>query len=67
MTLMFRNQPVLNGAVLEVADLGVVELNGAAAEVSAVPVTDSRLLVTWPDTLWKVQLTFTGTLHLVVR
>ncbi|OUP05120.1 heparinase [Anaerofilum sp. An201] len=67
MTLMFRNQPVLNGAVLEVADLGVVELNGVAAEVSAVPVTDSRLLVTWPDTLWKVQLTFTGTLHLVVR
>ena len=65
LSLLFCEKPVWDGGVLTAGDAGAVAVTGGGAPtVEAVPIADPRLRQGWPDTLYRVQIAFTGTLSL---
>ena len=58
-------QPCDGGLVLE--GLGRLLLDaGAEVSVQPVPVSDPCLRAVWPDTLWKISVYFSHTLHMTL-
>lgn len=67
LTLMFRQQPTIDNNRIIVEGLGSVTCSDCTLEVEPVKVTDSRLLVAWPETIWKVTVRFTHTFTITVQ
>ncbi len=64
LTLMLLHQPTVEGNVIHVGTLGSITCSDCSISCQAVPITDSRLRAAWPDTLWRVNIVFKGSLHL---
>ncbi|MFR3226196.1 MAG: hypothetical protein ACLTNY_04455 [Blautia massiliensis (ex Durand et al. 2017)] len=69
LSLMSVEKPAVTGdRAVELGDLGRVTLDAPARiEVEAVPLTDPRLRIAWPDTLYRTRIYFTGRLALGVE
>ena len=68
LTLMSVEKPTVAGNAVALGGLGRVVLEAPARiEVEAVPVTDPRLRIAWPGTLYRTRIYFTGRLALRVE
>ena len=68
LTLMSVEKPTVTGNSVALGGLGRVVLEAPARiETEAVPVTDPRLRIAWPDTLYRTRIYFTGRLALRVE
>ena len=66
-TLMSVEKPAADGGTVQFGTLAAARVDGAVRIVTeAVSVTDARLRQTWPDTLYRTRLYFTGQLALTV-
>ena len=68
LTLLTEHRPVSAPDGLIVGTLGGIRFDpqAASAAVTPVPVTDPRLRTAWPDTIYKITLTFRTELHLAL-
>ena len=67
LTLMTERQPQPCDGGLALEGLGRLLLDaGAEVSVQPVPVSDPCLRAVWPDTLWKISVYFSHTLHMTL-
>lgn len=68
LTLLTEHRPTPAPDGLAVGTLGGIRFDpqDAGAAVTPVPVTDPRLRTAWPDTIYKITLTFRTELHLAL-
>ena len=68
LTLMTVEKPVLNGDALALGDAAVLRFASApCAETEAISITDPRLRLAWPDTLYRTRVYFTKALAFTVE
>ena len=61
LTLMFAEEPHLEDARIVLPGLAEIAITGAGPmQLETVPITDARLRIAWPDTLWRVLVPFAG-------
>lgn len=67
LTLMTHERPIVDAEEIIVGTLGIITTNSRRITVEAVPITDPRLRLAWPDTLYRTQIVFTHELKLSVQ
>lgn len=69
LSLMVCEQPVVKNTHIAVGMLGAIEAEGVCGriEVDTIPITDARLRLAWPETLWRVRIPFDRALMVRVR
>lgn len=68
LTLMSVEKPTVEGQTVRFGSLAQAVCTGVQrATVEAVPVTDERLRWSWPDTIYRTRLYFTGKLTLALQ
>jgi hypothetical protein len=61
LTLMFAEEPQLEDARIVLSGLAEIAVTGAGPmRLETIPITDARLRIAWPDTLWRVLMPFAG-------
>lgn len=61
LSLMLREEPVVEGGTVHVGDLGFIEVEGGRdIQVEAIEINDPRLNISWPSKLYRLLITFTG-------
>lgn len=61
LTLMFAEEPHLEDARIVLSGLAEIAVTGAGPmRLETIPITDARLRIAWPDTLWRVLMPFAG-------
>ncbi len=61
LSLMFAEEPVIEGDAIKVGGLGAIAIDGGGAPRSeAIPIADERLLWSWPTQLWRVLVPVAG-------
>lgn len=58
LSLLFCDRPVWDGKALRAGDAVLTFTGGGAPHIEAVPITDARLRLAWPDTLYRVRVPF---------
>lgn len=67
LNLMFCQKPEVHENRICLADLGSVLVKGGKEiTCQTIPVTDARLLLAWPDTLYRVRISFDKTIQLTI-
>lgn len=62
LSLMFCQPPQWDGTVLRAGEAALTFTGGGAPAIEAVPITDARLRLAWPDTLYRVRIPFQNAL-----
>ena len=68
LTLMSQQPPAVEGTLVRFGTLAEARLEGGllGLETEAVPITDARLRLAWPDTLYRTTVRFTGRLQIQI-
>ncbi len=67
LNLMFCQKPEVHANSIVISELGSITVEGGTGiSCQAIPVSDARLLLAWPDTLYRVRIAFDKTLALTI-
>ena len=66
LSLMSQEPPTVDGLALQFGSLARAQLTGAVRQITTetLSITDSRLRLAWPDTLYRTVVRFTGRLQI---
>lgn len=69
LSLLLREKPAVDGCRVAVGNLGTIVLRGASGsiETDVLPITDARLRIAWPDTLYRLRVPFTDALTVEIH
>ena len=67
LTLMTAEKPMQQGNVLRLGNASASVSRTSRIEVEAIPITDPRLRLAWPDTLYRTRLYFNGQITVAVQ
>lgn len=64
LSLLLREKPAVDGCRVAVGNVGTIVLRGASGtvETDVLPITDARLRIAWPDTLYRLRVPFADAL-----
>ncbi|MGF9564404.1 heparinase II/III family protein [Neorhizobium sp. JUb45] len=62
LSLMLREKPVVEGGIIHVGDLGLIEVEGGRdIQVETIEINDARLKISWPAKLYRLRVPFADT------
>lgn len=69
LSLLTMEKPLIAGSAAAIGELGTIFAQGAAGplEVDVLPISDPRLRIAWPDTLYRLRVPFTKALTVEIK
>ena len=69
LSLLLKEKPLVKDNAVLVGSLGKISIQGATGsiETDTIPITDTRLRIAWPDTLYRLRIPFQNELNVEVK